>query len=875
MKLTGLFALAASVVAASANAAQIDIVPIRSSGGGTVTGNEITVQPGEMVEVEVRISGFADSAVAAYQGAIDCATLDASGGGELVPIPTDCTVGGGVFGVDYCLGVNEEEPTYLLANAAATLPACQNISACPDGDPGAYACGAVSIVGDSGPDNGGQYYGVTYGFTVSNDMRGTASFNVLADPNQTFLKDPMARDIPIDVSNPALITVPVGACCGDGGNLNCQDGLLEAECGGAWLQGVTCTGTPGAGGDDEACPVCPGTPEEDAIFCDDDNDCTDDTCDIQLGCVNTDTTPEGQCCAPDGGGFTMIDDGDDCTDDICNEDGSVDHLPSAAGTTCDDGNGCTTADECDGAGTCAGTDINSLTCGTIDDCPAGSQSCENGFCVCTLETKMELVVQDSDLPDGDCFGEGDAVNVDVVMGAGSECVTGGQFLVVYDPTCLSYEGISASDFFPVIIFTDIDDDAGTVFAAIGVMPGGDCTQGPETLATLSFSKLGDCGECSVSYDNQNPQNTILTNNEGNSVPLTFNDSEAIRLAGDIELDTPSGDIIVNADCDAPVATVTWDAISATDSCEGESSIECTVTTSSGLDLTDLAESGGVFPQGDHEFVCVASNSCGASVTSDWRVHVSDEHAMNVEVQLSPAIVGDPLGRCICFDFYSDCVQAPTTWCEELNFGFPYDFTGKASAELKVPKGQYACITAKDPLHSLRSVSDIDCVGNALVAEFKGDPVFDGNWLTGGNLDCWKADGNGDTIDILDFGMFVYQYLDSLEPSTDCQSEGPHADINGDGIVDAGDFVFLSQNFLKTSKNSCCEDATAAAGEEPVVAITVKELRRRGLGELVVADLNGDFMIDQTDMAVFMAGQPTERNIKRANSLGGRNGNLGR
>ncbi|MHC5110737.1 MAG: hypothetical protein ACYTHJ_12775 [Planctomycetota bacterium] len=684
----------------------------------------------------------------------------------------------------------------------------------------------------------------------------------------------MARDIPIDVSNPALITVPIGACCGDGGTLNCQDGLLEAECGGAWLEGAVCTGTPGAGGDDEVCPVCPGTPEEDAIFCNDDNDCTADTCDPTAGCVNTDTTPDGFCCAPLGGGLTQIDDGDDCTDDICNADGSVDHPPSAAGTECDDGNGCTTADQCDGAGGCSGTDINELTCGTIDDCPAGSQSCEGGFCVCTLETKMDLVIADSTNPDVNCFDDGEAVSVDVVMGAGSECVTGGQFLVNYDNSCLSFEGLAASEFFPMLIFSDVDEAAGTVFAAVGILPGGDCTQGPEVLATLSFSKLGDCGECSLSYGNENPQNTILSNVDGNSVPLSFNDSKTIRLSGEISLSSPEGETSVNPDCDTATATVTWDDITASDTCGDGLSIDCDNFHDANVDIDHLAANGGVFPQGISSFSCTASNSCGDTVTREWTVTVSDQHALDVEVQLSPIVVGDPLTRCICFAFYSDCVQAPTEWCTDLNFGFPYDFAGKSTNSLKVPKGQYACITAKDPLHSLRSVSDIDCIGNTLVAEFKGDPTFDGNWLTQGNLDCWKADGNGDTIDILDFGMFVSQYQANLDPNTPCGTAGPHSDINGDGIVDGADFSFISQNFLATSKNSCCEDSTASV-ETPITSITVKQLRRMGLGELAVADLDGNGVVDASDMTAFADGAVPAREIKRGAGVGGVRTSIGR
>jgi len=829
----------------------------------------------------VMISGFDPDVVAAYQSTIDCSSLDSNVQGDADAIDTDCTAGEGDFGVDFCLGVDESEPRYILANAGGTLPACSSNTPCPNTEPGEFACGAVAIVGDSGPDDGMPYYGATYALNVKAGMKGTIAMTVSADPNKTFLKNPMARDIPVEAITPALITVPVGACCGVMGEpLMCLDDATADECaaaGGSFLQGEVCTGMEGPiAGLDAVCPTCDDNIPDD-IECDDNNACTEDFCDPASGCVNNDTTPAGFCCNPADGSLTEIDDGDPCTDDLCNADGSVDHPPAAAGTTCDDGNGCTTADECDGMGGCSGTDINTIACNTIDDCPAGSQSCEDGFCVCTLETKMDLLVADSSNADPNCFDEGEAVSVDVVMGAGSECVTGGQFLVLYDPSCLQFEGISAGAFFPMLLYSDVDEGAGSVFGAVGVMPGGGCTQGPETLATLSFSKLPGCGECQLSYGNENPQNTILSNVDGNSVPLSFNDSKVIRLSGEVSLDAPEGELEVNPDCDHATATVTWDDITASDTCDPveDVSIECTSFHDGGVDVSGLTANGGEFPQGISTFSCTASNSCGDTDVKEWTVSVSDQHSLSVEVQLSPIIVGDPITRCICFAFYSDCVQAPTEWCTDLEFGFPFDFPGHWRGDLKVPKGQYACITAKDTLHTLRSVSDIDCVDDTLVAEFKGDPEFEGNWLVNGNLDCWKADGNGDTIDILDFGMFISQYQENLDPNTPCGTEGPHSDINGDGVVDGADFSFISQNFLENSKNSCCDDSTAA-NPQPITSITVKELRRKGLGELAEADLNGDGVVDQSDMAAFMNGQtPEPRSIKRGVSSGTGRSSLGR
>jgi hypothetical protein len=424
---------------------------------------------------------------------------------------------------------------------------------------------------------------------------------------------------------------------------------------------------------------------------------------------------------------------------------------------------------------------------------------------------------------------------------------------------LEYVGAAGSAAFPFLIYEDASD--GQVFLAVGVTPGGAGSQGPDTLATLTFTKMGDCGECDVCFGDNNPQNTILTNDEGNAVQIAPSCSKMIRLSGDITLTAP-WNTSVNPDCDMPTAIVTWDDITASDTCDGEApQINCAASEhDGGVDIAHLAANGGEFPQGRSIFDCTATNSCGDTANRYWTVDVSDQHAMDVVVQLGPTIVGDPLLRCICFEFYSDCVQAADVWCDDLVFGFPYDFIGHNTTVLKVDKGQFACLTARDPLHTLRSVSSIECIDNALVAVFKGDPFFGGNWLKGGNLDAWKADGNADVIDILDFGMFVSQYGMFLDPNTPCGTPGPHADINGDGVVDAADYVFISQNFMEHSKDSCC-DTGARTEDDAIYSITVKELHRKGFGELAVADLNGDGILDANDMAAFLAGDRPEMGTK--------------
>ena len=143
----------------------------------------------------------------------------------------------------------------------------------------------------------------------------------------------------------------------------------------------------GSCNDDNACTandtcgidgVCRG----ETIECIDDNTCTDDTCDRELGCVfvprsgscnDNDACTTNDICGDDGicGGTPVsCDDHDPCTYDTCNaETGACSHMP-ASGASCDDGNICTETDRCFN-GECSGTPIT---------CPDDGNPCTDNVC---------------------------------------------------------------------------------------------------------------------------------------------------------------------------------------------------------------------------------------------------------------------------------------------------------------------------------------------------------------------------------------------------------------------------------------------------------------------------------------------------------------
>ncbi len=62
------------------------------------------------------------------------------------------------------------------------------------------------------------------------------------------------------------------------------------------------------------------------------------------------------------------------------------------------------------------------------------------------------------------------------------------------------------------------------------------------------------------------------------------------------------------------------------------------------------------------------------------------------------------------------------------------------------------------------------------------------------------------------------------------------------------------SFIQINDADCCSGpAPMGPTSRPVLSISLDELRRRGLSELALGDINGDSMLDQADMAAFMQG----------------------
>lgn len=162
-----------------------------------------------------------------------------------------------------------------------------------------------------------------------------------------------------------------------------------------------------------------------SLTCDDDNICTDDSCDFALGCVNSlNIAPcnDGNLCTTGdtcqigecvGAGVLACNDGNLCTDDSCDSQSGCQFAPNSA--ACDDGNACTAADIC-GGGSCGGSVI---VCN--DDSPCTDDTCDVVFgCVFAVNKDAcddaDACTTDDKCANGVCIG-----GLEIDCGDGNDC----------------------------------------------------------------------------------------------------------------------------------------------------------------------------------------------------------------------------------------------------------------------------------------------------------------------------------------------------------------------------------------------------------------------------------------------------------------------
>jgi len=626
-------------------------------------------------------------------------------------------------------------------------------------------------------------------------------------------------------------------------------------------------------------------------------------------CGTSPTDRPGQCtlffCDPAAGGCVVVDD----VDGLPCDDGDVCTLTDSCATgacvgadlnPCDDGSVCT-VDSCDNANPaadgCDNTDINTTSCNTLADCPAGASECTGGSCVCIENPAFCLNATDVTTPGalaGSCgFIEGGQIQVSVDMAFATTPICAAQMFLEYDTGCLDFVSIEpAGGVFSTVLFSMVDTTNGTIDYVVGSPPGQICngTNGPATTAIITFNSTCSCKSQGVKFRAHNPP-TRLGGADGSEVcPLGHVDGagvcEEINNAvfspcntGKLNIDSSAPVINCpvfktggNADCGVVTRNVTWAPLTAVDNCDGALPVGCTITHNAGANVSALLASGGDFPPGLTTVDCSSVvDTCGNKSSCTFSVFNSGQNLVSVDVELSPTMDAGPITRGIELTV-SDCGAIANataiTACDTVDFGFPFNIPGHGVANAKVPPGNYACIEAQDPLHTLAATCAVTCGaladgGTGWVASFKGSKDLSStcHWLVNGNL-------NGDpNIDILDYVTYLSQVANNAAPGSDtaCGDAGPHADINGDGIVNLQDFSFILINMFNNDKAGCdavCAPSAVAPGNGPIDSITLRDLSAMGLGRAGrLADIDRNGTVDVTDMALYLENGGTANTTK--------------
>ncbi len=225
-------------------------------------------------------------------------------------------------------------------------------------------------------------------------------------------------------------------------------------------------------------------PEHDGKPCDDGDACTTGT-----GCAG------GSCTL---GQLIACDDGKPCTKDACSATSGCVYAPLDATVSCDDGNACTSADTCDGKGTCIGQPV--AACNDNEACTMDACDAAKGCVFAPIDNGAPC-------NDGDACTIGDACS-------GGSC-KGGQSKVCDDQMPCTLDGCDASTGCTVkpvqsgtpcddgVVCTEGDacDAEGGCFGTLkNCEDGKPCTLDACKDGTCTHSDIADGGKC----DDGNP-----------------------------------------------------------------------------------------------------------------------------------------------------------------------------------------------------------------------------------------------------------------------------------------------------------------------------------------------------------------------------------
>ena len=487
----------------------------------------------------------------------------------------------------------------------------------------------------------------------------------------------------------------------------------------------------------------------------------------------------------------------------------------------------------DGDGVGAG---NPAPCGVpsnSDGCPADSGKTSPGTCGCGS-------------PDLDNNGNGiaDCADVFVTMTSSATSLAADQTFTVRissSPSLFAMTGVQFGvnfDFahvqlvavnpapgspFSVETFEVINNALGRLRYAVTVPSGAPATQAGGAIADLVFVVRNDaplCGSAVIArFAAVGTFDTRFTTSTGTtqvplmaSLPSTNLDVLPPVLAGVPDSVTVAADAgsVFGAYVAAPTVT-------ATDACDTAPINSLRITYPNGTVATAWP-ANGMFPIGTSQLVWDSVDAAGNVASANRTISVGNFQFMNLAVSVPGATAGDSTRR---IHLKGSGLSVLVDVTISGGIGIVND--------LQVPvAASYPCITVKDQAHSLTSAATVGIAGTRYSASFT---------LVQGDCD------DNNAIDIVDFGIFATSRGAGV-------ARNAIANFNGDTLVSNADFSFIAVNYLRVGDTCGAFDDQSGAARKRV---SIKDLRREGLGELQAADMNHDGWLDMQDIQMFLQG----------------------
>lgn len=406
---------------------------------------------------------------------------------------------------------------------------------------------------------------------------------------------------------------------------------------------------------------------------------------------------------------------------------------------------------------------------------------------------------------------GSNFTVSVDLSAMSASAVGAQLSLAYDAAEVEFVGVAGGDDFPVLIYSSHDEANDRVGFATGVnAPSSGIVAG--NIAKVTFKALVNlCADSDAVSLTTGAFPNKLADNNGGTISFTGSNSISVSSYGAFALAGIPAGVTVPADAGFASAAVSVTAPTATDSCGAAATVNF-------VRSDGEASLSAPYPVGSTTISWSSTDPAGQSATGSTVIVVENHQLLTMDIDLAGSIVGSG----------STAIRVKLSDNSIVNPVITFTAGDGASADVQVPvSAGYSCAAAADASHTLAQSRAVSIVGTKYAAASSYSLV--GGDSTGDNL-----------IDVVDFGAYVGDF--GAGKNFDSRSN-----FNRDNLVNNADFGFVGIGFL-SSGESC---GSAFNGGSPRTRVSVRELRRAGMGDIAAGDLTGDGWLDTRDIAYYL------------------------